>query len=318
MAKILSKSGRTTGNTVEAFHVTQSVDAFTGIDAYDITISGSLTVSGSSTLENTKSTGSFTGSFTGDGSGLTGVPNFFNTNLTLNGSRTHQLGGQTITFEDGGSVFWTLGGGGSTRFLFNSDLENWNFVVYGSGADLIGTDAANQRVGINKSSPNAVLDINGDTIITGSLTVTGTITAGSLTASYVNPLTQDVDITGDLVVNGTTRITGSIRMNTGGISKNIRTYDPDSFSIDPGNDDYYIIVNKSNALSGTKIPLPSSPNQGQEMVFISHPDTEDFQISGSGNTINGSINSSPTLTSNQSRSIFTYDGSGNWYASYNI
>ena len=49
MAKILSKTGITTGNTVKAFHVTQSVDAFTGIDAYDITISGSLNVTGSIT-----------------------------------------------------------------------------------------------------------------------------------------------------------------------------------------------------------------------------------------------------------------------------
>ena len=49
MAKNLTKTGITTGNTVEAFHVTQSVDAFTGIDAYDITISGSLNVTGSIT-----------------------------------------------------------------------------------------------------------------------------------------------------------------------------------------------------------------------------------------------------------------------------
>lgn len=49
MAKILSKTGITTGNTVKAFHVTQSVDAFTGTDAYDITISGSLNVTGSIT-----------------------------------------------------------------------------------------------------------------------------------------------------------------------------------------------------------------------------------------------------------------------------
>ena len=49
MAKTLNKTGITTGNTVRAYHVTQSVDAFTGIDAYDITISGSLVVTGSQT-----------------------------------------------------------------------------------------------------------------------------------------------------------------------------------------------------------------------------------------------------------------------------
>jgi hypothetical protein len=47
MAKILSKTGITSGSKVEAWHVTQSIDAFTGVEAYDITLSGSLTVTGS-------------------------------------------------------------------------------------------------------------------------------------------------------------------------------------------------------------------------------------------------------------------------------
>jgi hypothetical protein len=46
MAKTLSKSGITDGSTIEVSHVTQSIDALIGIDAYDITISGSLTLSG--------------------------------------------------------------------------------------------------------------------------------------------------------------------------------------------------------------------------------------------------------------------------------
>ena len=51
MAKILSKAGITTGNTVEDFHVTQSIDAFTGIDAYDISLSGSFNLTGSLFVE---------------------------------------------------------------------------------------------------------------------------------------------------------------------------------------------------------------------------------------------------------------------------
>jgi len=50
MAKTLSKTGITSGSKVEAWHVTQSIDAFTGVEAYDITLSGSLTVTGSATL----------------------------------------------------------------------------------------------------------------------------------------------------------------------------------------------------------------------------------------------------------------------------
>jgi len=47
MALTLNKIGITTGNTVEAYHVTQSIDAFTGTAAYDINLSGSFAVTGS-------------------------------------------------------------------------------------------------------------------------------------------------------------------------------------------------------------------------------------------------------------------------------
>ena len=46
MAKVLSKTGVQTGQTIQAFHISQSVDAFTGLSAYNITISGGLTVNG--------------------------------------------------------------------------------------------------------------------------------------------------------------------------------------------------------------------------------------------------------------------------------
>ena len=47
MAKTLSKSGIATGQDILAKHVTQSIDALTGVDNYDINISGSLTNTGS-------------------------------------------------------------------------------------------------------------------------------------------------------------------------------------------------------------------------------------------------------------------------------
>lgn len=47
MAKTLTQIGIETGNTVEAYHVTQSIDAFTGTEAYDILLSGSFNMTGS-------------------------------------------------------------------------------------------------------------------------------------------------------------------------------------------------------------------------------------------------------------------------------
>ena len=95
MANTLSKTGITTGNTVESWHVTQSIDAFSGLEEYDITLSGSLTLkngtegigklavsdadgkitftSSLASLTSGPFSGSFSGSFVGDGSGLTGI-----------------------------------------------------------------------------------------------------------------------------------------------------------------------------------------------------------------------------------------------------
>ena len=53
MALSLTKTGITTGNTVEAFHVTQSIDAFTGTEAYNIILSGSLQVTGALDIKGT-------------------------------------------------------------------------------------------------------------------------------------------------------------------------------------------------------------------------------------------------------------------------
>lgn len=47
MPNILSKTGITTGHSVDAWHITQSIDAFTGDVDYDITVSGSFTLTGS-------------------------------------------------------------------------------------------------------------------------------------------------------------------------------------------------------------------------------------------------------------------------------
>jgi hypothetical protein len=47
MASTLSKTGITTGQTVETWHVTQSIDAFSGVEAYDIFLSGSFNMTGS-------------------------------------------------------------------------------------------------------------------------------------------------------------------------------------------------------------------------------------------------------------------------------
>jgi hypothetical protein len=61
MALTLSKTNIATGNTIQAPDVSQSIDAFTGAVAYDITLSGSLQLTGS-----VKSRDGYTGSLFGN------------------------------------------------------------------------------------------------------------------------------------------------------------------------------------------------------------------------------------------------------------
>lgn len=49
MALSLSKTGIAQSNIINAWHVTQSIDAFTGTEAYAITVSGSFTLGGGTT-----------------------------------------------------------------------------------------------------------------------------------------------------------------------------------------------------------------------------------------------------------------------------
>lgn len=67
MASTLSKVGITQNNTINSWHVTQSIDALTGVKAYDLTISGSLTLAGATKMIGTASyaeTASYISNFT--------------------------------------------------------------------------------------------------------------------------------------------------------------------------------------------------------------------------------------------------------------
>ena len=84
MAKTLSLNGIVTGQVVEAEHVSQSILAFTGLEAYDISVSGSFAVIGTSSFQAVEGT-DFSGSFRGDGSRLTGITSSYITASGVDG-----------------------------------------------------------------------------------------------------------------------------------------------------------------------------------------------------------------------------------------
>jgi hypothetical protein len=82
MANVLSKSGINNTGTIQAWHVSQSVDAFTAASAYDITISGSLTLTGSTNISgSTVMSGSLSVSGTVNLPGFTNATASWATNL---------------------------------------------------------------------------------------------------------------------------------------------------------------------------------------------------------------------------------------------
>jgi hypothetical protein len=127
MANTLSKAGIETSNTVEAWHVTQSIDALTGTDAYDITLSGSLILQNGTqgadkiAVSDVNGEISFTNNITASLQGTAsyasqalsssyattasyvsgGFTNMYNSDGTLTGNRTVDLNGNTLTFSNG-------------------------------------------------------------------------------------------------------------------------------------------------------------------------------------------------------------------------
>tara|TARA_R100001460_G_scaffold266_5_gene1169 strand:- start:15196 stop:16059 length:864 start_codon:yes stop_codon:yes gene_type:complete len=139
MAKTLSKTGITTGNTVKAFHVTQSVDAFTGIDDYDITISGSLTVTGS----------------------ITGQPTIVN-ELTA----SYAMNSLSSSYAVTASYAENAGGGSGAGFPFTGSAEITGSLAVIGPSNVTGSFAVsssgNQQLTVEGSgSSNPILVVNG-------------------------------------------------------------------------------------------------------------------------------------------------------------
>ena len=160
-------------------------------------------------------------------SGSGGVDtNFANTDLTFTGNRTHDLSGNSLSLLNGSSI--TLSGSGtfnqillkhdtntlsiqSARTALNAGNADIDFRVGSVGTDYaLNVDGGTDRVSINKNLPNATLDVNGDTIISGSLEVSGSLILSTLSESAANALvayntsSKEVFYTNDPTLNSLT------------------------------------------------------------------------------------------------------------------
>ena len=165
MAKRLDKSDIVSLNTIRPYHVSQSVDAFTGIEAYDINISGSFQVTGSTILSGSVTMQTLTNTAQTDV-------------LTYNSSTGRVYYTASNAFGaplDTGSFYKQNGNSfGATAVLGTNDNNALRFETNSTTSMHIGTDG---NVGVNTTTPYGKFTVSGSG---GYLSYNDTDAAGNL------------------------------------------------------------------------------------------------------------------------------------------
>lgn len=168
MAKTLSKSGIATGDTIEPGHVTQSIDAFTGVDAYDLTLSGSLDITGSLNLPT--------------GSILEGTASLSNFSI----SSSHAITASYALFSEGG------GGGGGNPQGPDTSVQFRNGGNFSGNGNFTYDNSANLLTSLSSSLG----------FITSSYILASTISASTIQAeTFVGDISAD-EIRTPALING--------------------------------------------------------------------------------------------------------------------
>tara|TARA_R110000851_G_scaffold322290_1_gene488218 strand:+ start:362 stop:1735 length:1374 start_codon:yes stop_codon:yes gene_type:complete len=169
MAKLLDKSNISTGQPVEAWNVTQSVDAFTGIDDYTIKISGSLDTTGSVDIG-----GNLTASGDISSSG-TVYANVFNGMISSSDQISSDISGSFIQ-----ASYLTLG--------TNTDLTNERVLT--AGSNITFTDGGVGSTLTLNGSDSGVTSVTGTSPVVSSGGNTPAISMAAATTSVNGYLTS--------------------------------------------------------------------------------------------------------------------------------
>ncbi len=125
MAKQLSTSGILTGDTIEPGHITQSIDALTGVDAYELKISGSLQLTGSLDMPS--------------GSSMQGTASY--SEYSLSGS--HALTASYALFSAGGGAGNPDGPDKSVQFRDGNSFKGVSNFNYDQSTDTLSAGTGN-------------------------------------------------------------------------------------------------------------------------------------------------------------------------------
>lgn len=253
------------GDGSNLLYVTAS-SQWNGVLTGSANITGSLTVKGGEVdlLLASGVSGSFSGSFEGNGAGLTGI--------NLNG---YQASGSILS----GSFSGSFQGDGSnltgiTASFYSGSITNSVSSSYAATASYWSGSIASSSYAINAQNAATA------SYWTGSL-------ISAQTASYVNPLTQDIQVTGSVSISGsqinssTVQVAGKIQSETG-----IDVLAPNgiSFKNAPFNTTALGAVNYSNGIAfysnGLITPRMFISESGNIGVATTNPALAKLQVAG--------------------------------------
>lgn len=164
MALTLSNSGISDSSTIEAAHISQSIDALTGAAAYDLKISGSLTLTGSVQSQN-----GFTGSLFGTSSFSTSASVSISSSIATSASYSDTSDASTTSISASYSLTATSASFATTA-SFASTLSPSATVVSASYAT-----TASHALNIPTASPSTAQSgsvVTGTTVETLGLVLT--------------------------------------------------------------------------------------------------------------------------------------------------
>lgn len=184
MAKQLNKSGITTGQAITTSQISQSIDALTGVDAYDLTISGSLNINGAP-ITNLTASGNISasgGDIMGDvfannppGVGVNQISVRVNNRIDLspNNSVAVRLSDSLVTLNKDTSINGEITA--VTNITASGNISSSGTII---GSNLSGTNTGDQDLGSYMLSANtASFAITSSDVLFSNITASGNISS---------------------------------------------------------------------------------------------------------------------------------------------
>ena len=232
MAKELDKSTIITGNAITSGQISQSIDALTGIEAYNLTISGSLNIN-DAPVTNLTASGNISSSGTIIGSNLSG------TNTGDQDLQPYVLSTNTASFAITSSnvLFSNITASGNISASGGYVLAQYFAMNFpNTGTTAIQMSVPN-RIDISPNNSTAIrltsssVSLNKDTSVNGDITSVTNITASGNISSSGNIIGlsgsfSEISGNSPLSINGSINVNGTIAsglITSGSRTRKIRT-----------------------------------------------------------------------------------------------